>query len=360
MAQMDVSSSVKIAGYMVAELGRQVHEQLEKTRPVKQIGAAAVALLMTGSLALAKPRPLELMSAETAQTAAGREPQTVPSRRKINVTPKAAVTATAQPLPEAAPPPPEWPAIPDIEPTVEANLKAVNLSREGYASFLQNLNVSYIPYARQYQEFHHQPRFPNQLPLASVHVLNHYTGAYYPEINGESVTGFIDAVAKRYGRLGINTDEQCCASLIFIDRNGRGYLLAPPHFRVKSNPPHDHLAMPVDGEASDQPDVKTIVSEKMMYANILLLSVGNLHDQVPLEQSARGHAEIREELLQNHPEFKCDPPDKKGCYPVKIDFKKPEMILMRFIMARFIAANPDIWQTPMPAHLLPLLEPTLK
>lgn len=343
---MNPISPIDLAGFKLAESARRAHERLEQARPIKQLGAAALSLLMAGTLSLARPRPEEAPRPATVAAVA------VSDLEKVNLPSPPTETVMAVEAPEA-PPLPQWPETPGIEPQVEINLKAVKLSREGYTSFLQNLSMAYMPYAQQYQEFHHQSKFPREMPLPSLHVVNHYTAAYYNEVNGESVTGFIDAVAQRSGRLGVNDNDQCCATTIYIDRNSRSYLLTPPHFRVKSNPPHDHLAMPVDVEASEQKTVTTDQYTHMIYANIFLLSVSGLNSSAPYEQTVIGHAEDRSALLAANPELRCDPPDKKGCHPAKIDFKKPEMTLQRFILAEFVKANPDIWQLPLPDALKP-------
>lgn len=332
---------IDVMAFKLAELAKQSHERLQQNRPIKKIGAAAVALFVSSTIALASPRSTESPNSITnsAQAIASEievlEPTTPPEVSEVVTTPEVVAHI-------------EWPNIEGIEPEVEKNLKAVVLNREGYSSFLSNLNVAYIPYAQQYREFHHQPKFNRELPLPSVHVLNHYTAENYNQVNGESVKGFIDSVAKRYGVLGLDSEEQCCATGLYIDVNSRSYLLTPISNRVKSNPPHDHLAMPVDVEAVNQNSVTTDQYTQLIYANLFLLSASGLKDTVPFEQTVIGHAEDRAQLLNEHS-------DLRGIYPVKIDFKKPEMTLQRYIMSEFIKANPDIWDIPMPQHLLPLL-----
>lgn len=329
----------------LTQIGREKLDALGDTRFPNRL------LMISGGLALVGMMSLPLVSSEALSSekqdiaaacsgdpcqSAETNTTTLSSESPI----VASVTTTANSVAEPNQPPKEI-----INPVVSERMLAMNLTPEGYISFLQKLDMSLLSYSQQKAEFN--PKTNNKPQHQTKRVLLHYTAQFYNNDGVEQVPrgpsnprGFIDSISARYGSVLEPGGSSCCAANGFIDRDANSYLLAPIKAKLQHNPPTDVEEFGIEIESANMQGITTQQYEKLAYYTLVVLKNENLIDN-PLSETVRGHGEQRKEYLQKNP-------DKKGILPTKIDFTSLDSDLFRRVLGDFINRNPSIKTVPLP------------
>lgn len=248
---------------------------------------------------------------------------------------------------------PEIEPIPGIDIEVDHQMRAVELSPQGFLSFVDRMNTDAIPHTLQIGEFN--PTL-NKKPQGPTHkVMLHYT-AYYANnggisqeaIGGVDILEFANSIARRYGSVMQPGGSPCCGSNLLVDRDANGYLMTAMSTKVQHNPPNDTNSFALDVEAKNMKDIKTKQYEGMMYSALTVLLHEGLIDK-PLAETIEGHAEDRERRRQlirsamtgKHTEDQIVDFLRRNA-PAKYDFTNAESELFRRLLQRFIDAHPWI------------------
>ncbi len=188
-----------------------------------------------------------------------------------------------------------------LQPETEANIEAMQLSPEGYQEFLNNIDTSYIEYARQHQEFDPSRNGFNQ-ERKTEWVTIHHT-VMYANAGGEDTSRpigdpdprtLIDFMAAR-GNSDSRPDNKCCAVQFFNDRNGKMWQLTPRSAKVRHDFGYEEVSVGLETEGIDE-HFTTPQFESIVYWSIAVMNAeGLLQDGQPLSRKMRGHEETREE-----------------------------------------------------------------
>lgn len=224
----------------------------------------------------------------------------------------------------------------------EKAVESMNLTPEGYASFMESINYTFFDFAQQYIEFN-----PTLVPISqntsSVFVW-HFTVLGF---NGDGVSipadqtnvgEFIRFLATRYDESPRNT-HLCCGVNWFIDRNGGVYQLAPLNAKLRHNPPFDEVNTGVEVEAANQDALTSAQYESLSYLSIAVLQNQTLLGNYPIDQIVKGHGEMRDTWNAEHPEARRDSRD---------DFDAPISQLLRQKIAIFLQTYPEVTSLTKP------------
>lgn len=186
-----------------------------------------------------------------------------------------------------------------LNPETAARIEAMNLSLEGYKTFLSNIDTSLMEYAKQYPEFDPARNGFDQSKQTEW-TTSHHT-AFYANADGPgnqpvgeaNAKGFVDFIAKRYDNED-PADHRCCAVQFFNDRNGKIWQFTPTRARVRHDKGYESISIGLETEGLDD-SFSTKQYESIVYWHIATLSREGLLKDQPLEKRMRGHEETRTE-----------------------------------------------------------------
>lgn len=224
-----------------------------------------------------------------------------------------------------------------VAPATVAAVDAMHLTVAGYRSFLKHIDRTYYGDAQRFIEFD-----PHRVPISqgrSEIFIWHFT-AFYRNADGPSQTPkgemslppFIAGMALR-GDDSSPPDHVCCGINWVIDRFGPAHQLAPVNAKLRHNPPYDSINTGVEVEAARQVDLTTAQYETTAYLTIAVLTQQHLLGRKPLSEIVKGHGEMRDAYLIEHPDSR---------YGTRDDFNEPESRLLRQVIQRFVHAHPVV------------------
>jgi len=285
-----------------------------------------------GSPASRVPAPRATSLPSPADTRGAARPRPTPAASPVRVAPAPRPVARALAVPRAAS---RLPA--GIDRTTAAAMAGMRLTPAGYRDFLRRIDRSYFDYAQRFVEFD-PDRVPIEQGPSRVFVW-HFT-AFYRNADGPSSTAsgrmairpFIKGLAER-GDDDSPADHVCCGVNWLIDRHGPTHQLAPLNAKLRHNPPYDSVNTGVEIEAARQADITTTQYESTAYLTIAVLDAQGLLGRKPLQDIVKGHGEMRDAYLEDHPHSHLG---ERG------DFDAPESRLLRGVIEAFLKAHPEV------------------
>lgn len=319
-------------------------DRLEQSRP-QRIGAAIVAFMLAATGAFAASRPTNesqpaIAAARSAELAKTKNQQStkLPARQAQ----AAAVTETAMPLVEPAPPQEALNILQTLlsisnevvptglDPLVEAAISAAKPTAEGYKAFLGSVDQTYFDYAQNYREFN--PRQNGIEQKASQFFTWHFTGLYSNANDASSVPVGETNISRLVELMARRDGDKCCAVNWLIGRDGRIFQVAPANAKLRHNPPFDATTTGVEIEATGHSSINSVQIESAIYLTTAVLRYQGLLGNRPLAEVAKGHAETRSRWNAEHPNDK---------YDGKPDFDASVSAKLRQKMGEFLQAYPE-------------------
>lgn len=227
------------------------------------------------------------------------------------------------------------------------NIERMQLTREGLAQALTNINTSFYDYAQSKGKFNSGEMEKQGIPQGRTEFYTeHVTAGYYNSDGsvtlqpaGESNPQlFIDKITER-------DDARCCGVNQYIDRNAVVYWTAPRQAKLRHNSGYDGQTTGKEVEGYLFKDLTQKQLEASAYVDLGNLLKDELFDKDPtFIQTVRGHAKSRQQYNESHPNERKD---------IKIDWEEGETEAYRQKLRDFVAANPD-WKQLIPQVFLDL------